>query len=501
MTPSERSRCGARACGEVVRTRWSALSLQEASGSLGDLGTFLPLLVAMAAFGVVSFAPALFWAGVYNVLAGLLWDSPMPVQPMKTISAVVTQTGNLSNPGLTTDEVIGAGLSVSVITLALGLTGLIEVVHYLIPGSVVRGLQAGLGTSMVGGGMSLMDKLPFWPAPADCGLLAVLSALTVLVADRFARDRFPSALLLTVLGFVLAGVKAGPPFVAPAAPLILAGAGLGWADVWQGFLKAGLAQLPLTTLNSVIAVVALNNERLFPDKPSQHVSRRAVSASVGMMNVVGLWFGALPLCHGAGGLAGQFRFGARHGTSIILLGLVKVLLACVIGNAGPHLLGAFPKSILGVMLVFAGISLTMAGLARASAPGAGKPAAAAAAAPSAPALLLLPQFSVRAAGPGEPPGGDGAAPGPSAEDELTVLATTATVTVAVGTGFGFLAGMVAALFAHQLDHVLRDARALWAASSCCKRADRAAPQSAQSPDDDHGSPSEPGYTAASVSRT
>ena len=494
MRPNERS-----CCGEVLRERWSALSLQEASGSLGDLGTFLPLLVAMAAFGVVSFAPALFWAGVYNVLTGLLWDSPMPVQPMKTIAAVVTQTGNLSNPGLSTDEVIGAGLSVSVITLALGMTGLIEVVHYLIPGSVVRGLQAGLGTSMVGGGMSLMAKLPFWPAPADCGLLAVLSALTVLVADRFARDRFPSALLLTVLGFVLAGVKAGPPFVAPAAPVILAGAGLSWGDVWQGFLKAGLAQLPLTTLNSVIAVVALNNERLFPDKPSQHVSRRAVSASVGMMNLVGLWFGALPLCHGAGGLAGQFRFGARHGTSIILLGLVKVLLACVIGNAGPHLLGAFPKSILGVMLVFAGISLAMAGLARASAPGAGKPAAAAA--PSAPALLLLPQLSVRAAGPGEPPGGERAAPRPSAEDELTVLATTATVTVAVGTGFGFLAGMGAALFAHQLDHVLRDARALWAATSCCKRADRAAPQSAQEPDDDDGSPGEPGYAAASVSRT
>ncbi len=483
----------------MVGARWSALSLQEASGSLGDLGTFLPLLVAMAAFGVVSFAPALFWAGVYNVLTGFLWDSPMPVQPMKTIAAVVSQTGNLSDPGLTSAEVIGAGLSVSVITLALGLTGLIEVVNYLIPGSVVRGLQAGLGTSMVQGGLKLMAKLPFWPSPADCGLLAVLSALTVLLADRFARDRFPSALLLTVIGFVLAGVKAGPPFVVPAAPVILAGAGLSWTDIWQGFLKAGLAQLPLTTLNSVIAVVALNNERLFRDDPSRHVSRRSVSASVGMMNIVGLWFGAMPLCHGAGGLAGQYRFGARHGTSTILLGLVKVLFACIIGNAGPHLLDAFPKSILGVMLVFAGISLAMAGLAQVSTSGSAKPAPAAAP-PSAPALpLLLPQLSVRATVPGECAAGR-ALSGPSTEDELSVLVTTATVTVAVGTGWGFLAGMTAAVFTHGLDHVLRDARALWAVSFC-KRADRAEPHFGQQPDDIDGRAGEPGCDVASVSRT
>lgn len=68
-----------------------------------------------------------------------------------------------------------------------------------------------------------------------------------------------------------------------------------------GIIKAGMPQLPLTALNSVLAVCQLSAD-LFPARPAKP---SAVSASVGAMNLAGVWFGALPCCHGSGGLAAQ----------------------------------------------------------------------------------------------------------------------------------------------------------------------------------------------------
>lgn len=42
------------------------------------------------------------------------------------------------------------------------------------------------------------------------------------------------------------------------------------------------------------------------------------------MNLVGCWFGAMPVCHGAGGLAAQHVFGARGGGAVVLLGATKI---------------------------------------------------------------------------------------------------------------------------------------------------------------------------------
>lgn len=74
-----------------------------------------------------------------------------------------------------------------------------------------------------------------------------------------------------------------------------------------GALEAGLGQVPLTTLNSVIAVCFLSAD-LLPNVKAPSVT--AVGMSVTMMNLVGCWFGSMPVCHGSGGLAAQYRFGA-----------------------------------------------------------------------------------------------------------------------------------------------------------------------------------------------
>lgn len=106
----------------------------------------------------------------------------------------------------------------------------------------------------------------------------------------------------------------------------------------------------------MIAVCKLSAD-LFPDR---EVSVTSVSVSVGVMNLVGCWFGAMPVCHGAGGLAGQYRFGGRSGSSVVLLGLGKLLIGLVFGNSFVRILGQFPIGILGVLLLFAGIELAMA---------------------------------------------------------------------------------------------------------------------------------------------
>ena len=58
------------------------------AGSCGDLGTFIPLFVALGRERAIYVAPALFWAGFSNVVTGYVWDLPLPVQPMKAIAAV-----------------------------------------------------------------------------------------------------------------------------------------------------------------------------------------------------------------------------------------------------------------------------------------------------------------------------------------------------------------------------------------------------------------------------
>ncbi len=319
----------------------------EIAGSLGDLGTFLPLLVGMAAKNGLDFASGLFFAGLMSLLTGLLFTIPMAVQPMKAIAAVaLTQ-------GLTVPQIVAAGAIVSLIVLVLGLTGLIGTVNRLIPRSVVRGLQLGLGLSLLMKGLASVSDVKVIVGP-DSYLTAGIATLIVLAL--IFRRRIPAALVLFGGGLVIA-LATHPdllhnvnfalwyPHWSPPT----------WPDFVSAAPKAALPQLPLTTLNSVVAVCILSAD-LFPKSPA---SVRRVSISVGMMNLIGAWFGAMPMCHGAGGLAAQYRFGARTNGSIIFLGGAKMLLAVLFGGSLMAVCAAFPASILGVMLGFSGIELAM----------------------------------------------------------------------------------------------------------------------------------------------
>ena len=81
---------------------------------------------------------------------------------------------------------------------------------------------------------------------------------------------------------------------------------------------------------------------------------------MGLMNLVGCWWGAMPVCHGAGGLAGQYRFGARNGVAVVFLGTAKIVLSLLLGTSLVKLLALYPIGLLGVLLLFSGLELAMA---------------------------------------------------------------------------------------------------------------------------------------------
>ncbi|KAK2012773.1 sulfate transporter [Colletotrichum eremochloae] len=330
----------------------------EISGALGDLGTLLPLMIALAVQGSIYLDSTLVFSGIFNVVTGAVFGIPLPVQPMKAIAAAAISRPEYGK----IQTVMAAGQWVSLAVLVMSLTGLLRWVTKNVPVPVVKGIQLGAGLSLVmAAGSSLLRDLHWTHPVVDNRLWALAAFLVLIFTQRL--PRFPYALCVFVLSLVFAFVT------------ILTEHdgfhGLGMRGFWEPHwfywnldwfkykpLSMAIGQLPLTTLNSVIAVSALAAD-LLPDMPTPSVT--AMGISVGLMNLVGTWWGAMPVCHGAGGLAAQYRFGARSGASIILLGLLKLLLGVIFGNSLIHLLKHYPKSLLGVMVIAAGLELAKVG--------------------------------------------------------------------------------------------------------------------------------------------
>lgn len=343
--------------------------MAEISGALGDLGTLLPLMTALTLQHSVSLSSTLVFSGLSNVATGLWFGIPLPVQPMKAIAAAAIA----NNASLR--DTVAAGAIVSAVVLFLAVTGLLRRLADVIPTPVVKGIQLGAGLSLVisAGNSSLLGDLHWLhPSLLDNRIWAIVAFVGLLVTQRMPipvaggrRSAFlPYALLVFAVGIALSYSR----------QTIGNGHLLPHFWLWHPHLyipnwlspnawAMATAQLPLTTLNSVVAVSALADELFgsdpFPSHlpPSAIKSVTAFGSSVGLMNLVGCWFGAMPVCHGAGGLAAQYRFGARSGASVVLLGLTKVVLGLFLGETLVDLLRSFPRSLLGVLVLAAGLEL------------------------------------------------------------------------------------------------------------------------------------------------
>ena len=327
----------------------------EISGSLGDLGTFLPIVIALSEGNQISLTTTLIFTGVYNILTGAFFGIPLPVQPMKAIAAIAILKS------LTAGQTAAAGIFVAACILAFSITGLLEWFTKITPIPVVKGIQVGAGLSLVIAAGSKATSRLTWTGPvwADNYVWLIVAFIALLMINL--HPRIPYALLLTAIGIIVSVILVAMssthhlPGLRLWHPYVFAPRGNDWRT---GILNAGIGQLPLTTLNSIIAVTHLAAD-LLPEIATPAVT--SIGISVAAMNLFGCWFGAMPVCHGSGGLAAQYRFGARSGASIIFLGLLKLFIGLVFGESLTDLLHKFPIALLTVMIIAAGLELASVG--------------------------------------------------------------------------------------------------------------------------------------------
>jgi len=311
-------------------------SMTEFAGSMGDFGTLFPLAIGYIVVCGVNPAGLLIMMGLTNIVLGLVYKLPMPVEPKKVVAATaIAQKWQAS-----TVYACGFGLGLTWIFLAA--TGMIDKVVKYIPKSVTRGIQLGLGMLLSIEGFKLARPE-----------LLVAALAVVMVFTLKDNRRMPAAVALMLFGLVIIAYKGQllnnlglslslPPVTIPR-----------FKEVADSMLSAGIPQIPLSMTNAVIATAALIRT-YFPDNP---VSERRLVLNMGFMNLVSSFFGGMPMCHGAGGLAGQYYFGARTGGANIIEGSIEIFMGLLLGKSIHNLLAAFPVGVIGAMLFLVGLEL------------------------------------------------------------------------------------------------------------------------------------------------
>lgn len=320
--------------------------LSEWAGAFGDLGTLIPFVAGYIAIAHMDPFGVLFSFGLALVLTGLFFRAPFPVQPMKAIGAIATTQG--AALAITPAAIGAAGLVTGALWLVLGVTGFGQKIARLISRPVIGGLILGLGLSLVLHGFQLIATQ--W----------VLGVAALLLTGLLIR-RSPAIAILVLLAFGIASAVWLDPTLGPAVGAIepvlrlptFALVDLDWQAFVIGTLLLALPQAPLTLGNAVVAITHEHN-RLFPARP---LTERTVSISTGLLNLGSSALGGVPMCHGAGGLAGHVRFGARTGGAVIILGVLLLSLALFYSESVTTVFRLFPTPVLGVILLYAGFEL------------------------------------------------------------------------------------------------------------------------------------------------
>ncbi len=347
----------------------------EWAGSLGDLGTLLPLAVAMVMVNGLNPAGVfLAVAGMY-ILGGLYFRVPIAVQPMKVIGAYAVASGI---PAVT---ITGAGILVGAILCLLALTGLMDRLGKAIPPAVVRGVQLSTGILLLarsveflvgtssfqraGGGSEpfLAFQSVTLPVLGTLPLSLVLGLpLAVMTILLLSNRRVPAGLALVGLGLAAGlalGGWRGLDELSPGLhlPELLPFGLPSWDVLGFALVSLVLPQLPMTVGNAVVANRDLSYE-YFGDQ-SRRVTDRALCWSMGLANLASFVLGGMPMCHGAGGLAAHYRFGARTAGSNFIIGGLFLVLVLVFGSGILALVRLLPMGVLGVLLAFAGAQLAI----------------------------------------------------------------------------------------------------------------------------------------------
>ncbi|WP_421900713.1 putative sulfate/molybdate transporter [Maridesulfovibrio sp.] len=343
----------------------------EWAGAVGDLGALLPLAFAMIMVNGLSATGLFLSVGLFYIIGGMYYRVPIAVQPMKVVSAYAIAQS------LSPTVITGSGYIIAVLMFFLGASGLVKKAAKLIPLPVIRGVQVSTGILLLLKGVYLaagtstlqaaqgkvepfLDVQSLGPLPLSAVFGVLFGIVTLILINS---KKFPAGLVVVGFGALLGG---------------LLGAWQGLAELRFGFhlpqfmpfgfptaddfsfalLALVLPQIPMTLGNAVIANRDLSHEYFGTE--SRRVTDRALCMSMGIANGFAALVGGMPLCHGAGGLAAHYRFGARTCGSNLIIGVLFVLLAIGFGAGSVKVLQLIPMGVLGVLLVFAGVQLVLA---------------------------------------------------------------------------------------------------------------------------------------------
>jgi len=342
----------------------------EFSGSLGDLGTLLPLALGLILVNGLSPNGIFLSVGLFFIFSGLYFGVTVPIQPMKVISAYAIATA------MTASQITASGYLIGLVLLVIGATGAITVIGKYIPKSVVRGVQLSTGTLLMVEGIKFMlgtTRLqmlrqaaePYLSinsvGPVPVGIIIGIAGglLTLLLLDN---KKFPAGVVIVFGGIALGlifGIREGLDKINAGIhlPQFLP---FGWptkADFTVALLALVLPQIPMTLGNAVMAYADLSKD--YFGENSKKVTYKSACISMALANIVSSTIGGMPLCHGAGGLAAHYRFGARSAGSNLMIGAIFVILAVVLGNESMAVIYLIPLSVLGILLLFAGSQLAL----------------------------------------------------------------------------------------------------------------------------------------------
>jgi hypothetical protein len=319
-------------------------SRHEIAGAFGDLGTDLPLLVGVVLATGMDATTAFIIFGALQISSGLVYRLPMPVQPLKAMAAIAI-AGKIA-PSL----LAAGGLIVGVVMLLLASTGALGWMARTVPKMVVRGIQVGLGLQL-----TMLAVNRFLPADGTRGYLLAAAALGIVVALRTNR-RIPAALVVLAMGVTFAAVTWPVDVPAPW--------GLTWPQLperWptpsefaQASLLLALPQIALSLGNSVLATRQIVAD-YFPDRAPLSVKR--IGLTYAGMNLLAAPLGGLPVCHGSGGIAGHYAFGARTGGSAVVYGSALVLAGLFLVGDPVAFQRLVPGPILGALLLVEAIAV------------------------------------------------------------------------------------------------------------------------------------------------
>jgi len=318
----------------------------EFAGAFGDLGTLIPFVVGYITLNKMDPLGVLVAFGVFKIFAGLYFKTPVPIQPMKAIGGMAIAHAGTITPGM----IWGSGIFTGLFWLLMGVTGAVTWIEKVTTKPVIRGIMLGLGLSFVVEGLGMMKAQP---ALAIGGV-----ALTLFLMNN---QRLPAMLALLVYGIGFAFFQKPELFgefshlsIRFRWPELTFGQ-ISWKELLSGFLLLGLPQAPLTLGNAIIATVAENNSHF----PERKVTAKKITIDHGVMNLISASIGGVPMCHGAGGMAGHVRFGARTGGALVILGVIVLLTGLFLSDSVSLLFQVFPRAILGVILFFAGVELAL----------------------------------------------------------------------------------------------------------------------------------------------